>query len=146
MDTPGLTTSRFDCHGQRSIGRGSIDIVACQLPNWWQFTATYLACSRIGAVINPVMHIFRERELNFMLKHGEAKVSSSLPNRPNLHCPRSSWPCCLAQAARSACPAQWAKPRPWTCACRRACCRRKKRTAMAWSRVWCLTWNCKPPL
>jgi cyclohexanecarboxylate-CoA ligase len=50
------------------------DVVACQLPNWWQFTLLYLACSRIGAVINPLMHIFRERELNFMLKHGEAKV------------------------------------------------------------------------
>ena len=49
-------------------------MVACQLPNWWQFTLTYLACSRIGAVINPLMHIFRERELSFMLKHGEAKV------------------------------------------------------------------------
>jgi len=44
------------------------------LPNWWQFTVTYLACSRIGAVMNPLMHIFRERELSFMLKHGEAKV------------------------------------------------------------------------
>jgi cyclohexanecarboxylate-CoA ligase len=50
------------------------DIVACQLPNWWQFTVVYLACSRIGAVMNPLMHIFRERELSFMLKHGEAKV------------------------------------------------------------------------
>jgi len=49
-------------------------VVACQLPNWWQFTITYLACSRIGAVMNPLMHIFRERELSFMLKHGEAKV------------------------------------------------------------------------
>lgn len=56
------------------LGVRKNDVVACQLPNWWQFTVTYLACSRIGAVINPLMHIFRERELNFMLKHGEAKV------------------------------------------------------------------------
>ncbi len=56
------------------LGVRKNDVVACQLPNWWQFTITYLACSRIGAVINPLMHIFRERELNFMLKHGEAKV------------------------------------------------------------------------
>ena len=41
-----------------------------QLPNWWQFTLTYLACSRIGAVLNPLKHILRERELSFMLKHG----------------------------------------------------------------------------
>ncbi|WP_026437212.1 cyclohexanecarboxylate-CoA ligase [Acidovorax sp. JHL-9] len=60
--------------GLTRLGVGQNDIVACQLPNWWQFTLTYLACSRIGAVMNPLMHIFRERELSFMLKHGEAKV------------------------------------------------------------------------
>jgi cyclohexanecarboxylate-CoA ligase len=60
--------------GLTKLGVGKNDIVACQLPNWWQFTITYLACSRIGAVMNPLMHIFRERELSFMLKHGEAKV------------------------------------------------------------------------
>ena len=60
--------------GLSRLGVGKNDVVACQLPNWWQFTLTYLACSRIGAVMNPLMHIFRERELSFMLKHGEAKV------------------------------------------------------------------------
>ena len=60
--------------GLHRLGVRKNDIVACQLPNWWQFTLVYLACSRIGAVMNPLMHIFRERELNFMLKHGEAKV------------------------------------------------------------------------
>lgn len=60
--------------GLTRLGVGKNDIVACQLPNWWQFTLTYLACSRIGAVMNPLMHIFRERELSFMLQHGEAKV------------------------------------------------------------------------
>ncbi len=60
--------------GLARLGVGKNDIVACQLPNWWQFTLTYLACSRIGAVMNPLMHIFRERELSFMLQHGEAKA------------------------------------------------------------------------
>ena len=60
--------------GLTRLGVGRNDIVACQLPNWWQFTLTYLACSRIGAVVNPLMHIFRERELSFMLRHGEAKL------------------------------------------------------------------------
>lgn len=49
-------------------------MVSCQLPNWWEFTLLYLACSRIGAVLNPLMPIFRERELEFMLRHGESKV------------------------------------------------------------------------
>ena len=60
--------------GLSRLGVGRNDVVAMQLPNWWQFTLTYLACSRLGAVINPLMHIFRERELSFMLAHGEAKV------------------------------------------------------------------------
>jgi len=60
--------------GLTRLGVGRNDVVACQLPNWWQFTLTYLACSRIGAVMNPLMHIFRERELAFMLRHGAAKV------------------------------------------------------------------------
>ncbi len=60
--------------GLTKLGVGKNDIVACQLPNWWQFTVVYLACSRIGAVMNPLMHIFRERELSFMLQHGEAKL------------------------------------------------------------------------
>ncbi|GAB3626212.1 cyclohexanecarboxylate--CoA ligase [Pandoraea terrae] len=60
--------------GLTRLGVGRNDVVSLQLPNWWQFTLTYLACSRIGAVLNPLMHIFRERELSFMLKHGGSKV------------------------------------------------------------------------
>ncbi len=60
--------------GLKKLGIGHNDVVCCQLPNSWQFVATYLGCSRIGAVFNPVMHIFRERELAFMLAHGEVKV------------------------------------------------------------------------
>lgn len=60
--------------GLYKLGVRPNDVVACQLPNWWQFSLLYLACSRIGAVMNPLMHIFRERELSFMLGHGEAKV------------------------------------------------------------------------
>ena len=50
------------------------DVVAFQLPNWWQFMALHLACLRIGAVSNPLMPIFRERELSFMLEFAQAKL------------------------------------------------------------------------
>lgn len=60
--------------GLSRLGVAHGDVVSVQLPNWWEFTATYLACSRIGAVFNPLMPIFRERELSFMLRHCEAKV------------------------------------------------------------------------
>lgn len=50
------------------------DVVSFQLPNWWQFVAVNLACLRIGAVSNPLMPIFRERELSFMVDFAESKV------------------------------------------------------------------------
>ncbi len=60
--------------GLARLGVVRNDVVALQLPNWWQFTLTYLACARIGATLNPLMPIFREREMSFMLKHGCAKI------------------------------------------------------------------------
>ncbi len=51
------------------------DVVSCQLPNWWQFTALVFACWRIGAVFNPMMPIFREREVKFMLGFAESKIA-----------------------------------------------------------------------
>lgn len=60
--------------GLVGLGVGKGDVVACQLPNWWQLTLLGLACARIGAVINPLMPIFRERELRFMLGHADTRV------------------------------------------------------------------------
>ncbi|MGE0715104.1 MAG: cyclohexanecarboxylate-CoA ligase [Alphaproteobacteria bacterium] len=56
------------------MGVGKGDVVSWQLPNWWEFTALHLAAMRIGAVSSPLMPIFRERELRFMLRLAEAKV------------------------------------------------------------------------
>ena len=50
------------------------DVVSVQLPNYWQFAVLHLACVRIGAVTNPLMPIFRRRELSFMLPFAEAKA------------------------------------------------------------------------
>lgn len=60
--------------GLAALGVNRGDVVSFQLPNWWQFTALYLACVRIGAVANPVMPIFRHREVTFMLGFAESKV------------------------------------------------------------------------
>jgi cyclohexanecarboxylate-CoA ligase len=56
----------------RGVNRG--DTVSFQLPNWWEFTVLHLACLKAGAVSNPLMVIFRERELGFMLALAESKV------------------------------------------------------------------------
>jgi len=60
--------------GLVALGVEVQDVVTFQLPNCWEFLALSLACARIGAVANPVMPIFRQHELNFMLNFGESKV------------------------------------------------------------------------
>ncbi len=60
--------------GLAAIGVEPGDVVACQLPNGWQFVALHLACVRIGAVTNPLMPIFRQRELRYMLGFAQARV------------------------------------------------------------------------
>ncbi len=57
-----------------AMGVGHSDVVSFQLPNWWEFIAVALACARVGAVANPIMPIFRQRELKFMLDFGESKL------------------------------------------------------------------------
>lgn len=58
----------------RGMGIGTGDIIAIQSPNWWEFVVVTLAAHRIGAVINPLMPIFREHELTFMLGFADAKA------------------------------------------------------------------------
>lgn len=74
--TYGELDARVRCiaSGLISLGVAKGDVVSFQLPNWWQFTALHLACLRAGAITNPLMPIFRERELRFMLGFAELKV------------------------------------------------------------------------
>jgi cyclohexanecarboxylate-CoA ligase len=60
--------------GLRALGIGKGDVVGMQLPNWWQVAALHLACARIGAITNPLMPIFRERELGYMLSFAECRL------------------------------------------------------------------------
>ncbi|KFI26834.1 cyclohexanecarboxylate-CoA ligase [Paenirhodobacter enshiensis] len=60
--------------GLHRLGLGKDDVLACQLSNSWEFVVLYVACRKLGIVFNPVMPIFRERELRFMLRHGEAQA------------------------------------------------------------------------
>jgi cyclohexanecarboxylate-CoA ligase len=48
--------------------------VAFQLPNWWEFTVLQLALVRCGAVSCPLMPIYRERELSFMLRQSGCRL------------------------------------------------------------------------
>jgi len=60
--------------GLVQIGVKHGDVISFQVPNWWQFVAIHLACVRVGAVSNPLMPIFRERELEFMVSRSGARI------------------------------------------------------------------------
>jgi cyclohexanecarboxylate-CoA ligase len=66
--------SRRVADGLIALGIGPGDVVAVQLPSWWHYFVLYPACARIGAALNPLMPIFRERELKFMLGFPATKL------------------------------------------------------------------------
>ncbi|UCF47904.1 MAG: AMP-binding protein [Myxococcales bacterium] len=53
--------------GLIGIGVQPGDIVSVQLPNWPEMCFLQIALSRIGAVIQPLHMVFREREMNSLL-------------------------------------------------------------------------------
>ncbi len=50
------------------------DTVAYQLPNWWEAIAFFLGAARAGAVVNPLLPLFREPELLFTLQQSQASL------------------------------------------------------------------------
>lgn len=57
--------------GLVAAGIGPGDIVAVQLPNWPEFCLLQTALSRVGAVIQPLHLVFREREVRSLLEFCE---------------------------------------------------------------------------
>jgi acyl-CoA synthetase (AMP-forming)/AMP-acid ligase II len=53
--------------GLRSLGVGAGDRIAVQLPNWPEYVLTYFALARLGAVIVPLMPIYRHKEVAYIL-------------------------------------------------------------------------------
>ena len=56
------------------LGVAAGDVVSMQLPNSWEFPALVYGALRAGAVVNPLVPIFRHRELDFILRRTESKV------------------------------------------------------------------------
>lgn len=51
----------------QALGLGRGDVVAFQLPNWHETLIIDLACARMGIVVVPIIPIYRDAELRFML-------------------------------------------------------------------------------
>lgn len=63
LDRQASSLARWLC--TRGLQKG--DVVTVQLPGWVEFTLVYVACLKAGAVINPVIHGYRSRELTYIL-------------------------------------------------------------------------------
>jgi cyclohexanecarboxylate-CoA ligase/acyl-CoA synthetase len=59
----------------RSVGVVAGDRVAVQLPNWAEFVTTYLAIARIGAILVPIMPVYRASEVRHILENSGAVVA-----------------------------------------------------------------------
>lgn len=57
---------------ERGVQKG--DVVSMQLPNWWEAAVVTLACSRIGAVLNPLQMIYRQSEIRFIMRQCGSKA------------------------------------------------------------------------
>jgi cyclohexanecarboxylate-CoA ligase len=50
------------------------EVVSWQLPNWMESAALAIAIDRLGAVSNPILTIYRERELGFVCRQAASRV------------------------------------------------------------------------
>ncbi|HJQ47075.1 MAG TPA: AMP-binding protein [Amycolatopsis sp.] len=79
--TTSLTYSDLRERGERlaaglaGIGVAKGDRVAVQLPNWTEFLLTAVALGRLGAVLVPIMPIYRADEVGYVVRHCGAKVA-----------------------------------------------------------------------
>jgi cyclohexanecarboxylate-CoA ligase len=53
--------------GLLELGITTGDVVSFQVPNWIEWVVIHLGVSRIGAISNPLIPIYREREVGFMV-------------------------------------------------------------------------------
>jgi cyclohexanecarboxylate-CoA ligase len=60
--------------GLRGLGIGSGDVVSWQLPNWHEALVLHHAVLRLGAVSNPIVPIYRGREVRYMLGEARSRV------------------------------------------------------------------------
>src|SRR5690349_8449504 len=57
------------------LGVGPGDVVAWQLPNWWEAVVACWAVWRCGAVASPITPTLRSREVGFILRQTGARVA-----------------------------------------------------------------------
>ncbi|WP_246988258.1 AMP-binding protein [Halorientalis marina] len=57
----------------QELGIEAGDVVSYQLPNWVESCVVHLAVANVGAVANPIIPIYRESEVSYILGDSDAK-------------------------------------------------------------------------
>ena len=60
--------------GLQLLGVAAGSVVTAQMPNWWEAAVAIQAVLRMACVINPVVPIYREAEMSFILKQAHSRV------------------------------------------------------------------------
>ena len=60
--------------GLLHIGLRKGDVISFQLPNWNEFIILHYAVTRIGAISNPLIPIYRDREMEYMVGMAESRM------------------------------------------------------------------------
>lgn len=61
-------------HALDAAGVGRDDVIGIQLPNWNEWLIVHLAALRVGAITNPLIPIYRDREIGFMAEKAQVKM------------------------------------------------------------------------
>jgi len=60
--------------GFARLGIGAGDVVSWQLPTWLEAKVLVLALARLGAIQNPMLPIYRDREVGFITRQAKSKL------------------------------------------------------------------------
>lgn len=58
----------------RSNGLQPGDVISFQLPNWWETVTINLAACISGLIVNPIVPIYRDAEVEYILKNSESRI------------------------------------------------------------------------
>jgi non-ribosomal peptide synthetase component E (peptide arylation enzyme) len=61
--------------GLSNLGVSRGDVISVQLPNWCEFLLIHLAATRRGASTNPLLPLYREKELSHILRFAATKAA-----------------------------------------------------------------------
>ena len=56
----------------RNLGISKGEVVSFELPNWYHSIIVNLALTKLGTAINPIVPIYKEREVSFILKQAKS--------------------------------------------------------------------------